>query len=99
MATKCENCKTKSELIKGTNKGDNFASECMLEIRQQSRRWFIMFLVVLFLWFSTIGGFLLYLNQYDFSGTTEETTYQQDGSGTNIIGDDNEVDNGTETND
>ena len=33
-----------------------------------------------------VGGFLLYLNQYDFA------SYQQDGQGVNIIGDSNGVD-------
>ena len=40
------------------------------------------------LWFSTIGMFVWYLNQYDF----ESYTYQQDGEGLNIIGDRNGVD-------
>lgn len=33
-----------------------------------------------------VGGFLLYLNQYDFA------SYEQDGQGVNIIGDGNGVD-------
>lgn len=33
-----------------------------------------------------VAGFLLYLNQYDFA------SYQQDGSGVNIVGDGNGVD-------
>lgn len=33
-----------------------------------------------------VGGFLLYLNQYDFA------SYQQDGEGVNIVGDGNGVD-------
>lgn len=35
-----------------------------------------------------VGGFLLYLNQYDFASYD----YQQDGEGVNIIGDGNGVD-------
>ena len=35
--------------------------------------------------------------QYDY--VSEETVYQQDGQGTNIIGNSNEVNNGTESND
>lgn len=37
--------------------------------------------------------------QYDYTSETTETTYTQDGQGTNIIGDHNEVANGTEQED
>lgn len=32
--------------------------------------------------------------QYDYSSTAEEYSYEQDGSGINVIGEDNKVDNG-----
>jgi hypothetical protein len=35
------------------------------------------------MWLVTIGGFLLYLNQYDFSSCSVE--WAQDGAGINII--------------
>lgn len=44
-------------------------------------------LVILLLWFSTIGIFIWYINQYDFSAIS----YEQDGEGINIIGDRNGV--------
>lgn len=44
-------------------------------------------IVVLLLWFSTIGMFIWYINQYDFSAIS----YEQDGEGINIIGDRNGV--------
>ena len=38
-------------------------------------------------WFLTIGGFVWYLFQYDY--TTTVTEYAQDGQGLNIIGNEN----------
>lgn len=48
------------------------------------RRLFILILTLVVLWGMTIGGFLWYLNQYDF----ESYKYQQDGSGLNFVGGD-----------
>jgi hypothetical protein len=47
----------------------NLATELMHEIKAASKRWFIAFLVVLGLWFATIGGFIWYI-----SLPVEETT-------------------------
>ena len=44
-------------------------------------------IIVLLLWFATIGMFIWYINQYDFSAIS----YEQDGEGINIIGDRNGV--------
>lgn len=33
--------------------------------------------------------------QYDYSSSEEEYSYEQDGNGINVIGEDNKVDNGT----
>lgn len=44
-------------------------------------------IVLIIAWALTIGGFLLYLNQYDFTALD----VQQDGHGLNIIGDRNGV--------
>ena len=52
-------------------------------------------IIVMVLWFATIGAFLLYLNQYDF----ESYDFTQDGMGVNIIGSQNGVYNGTESED
>ncbi len=48
------------------------ALEMMKELKANSKRWFISFLVVLILWFTTIGIFIWYINQ-----PIEETTYTQ----------------------
>ena len=41
---------------------ETFATEMLRELKISSRRWFIAFLVVLTLWFATIGGFLWYIS-------------------------------------
>ena len=57
----------------------SLAYEILVELRTNCRRWFIAFVVVLLLWFATIGGFVWYISQYDY------VSYQQDGSGFNNI--------------
>lgn len=49
------------------------------DYRMMIKRLFILVLVVLGLWACTIGGFVWYLNQYDF------VSYTQDGEGYNNI--------------
>ena len=59
------------------------ASEMLKELKAQSRRWFIAFLIVLVLWFATIGAFIIYL-----SLPVEEVTIEQevDGDTNHLIG-------------
>lgn len=53
---------------------DSLATEMLKELKSNSKRWFIAFVVTLTLWFMTIGIFVWYINQ-----TVEETvTYTQD---------------------
>ena len=55
-------------------------------------------ITIILLWFATIGAFIWYLNQYDYS--SESIEYSQDGEGVNIIGDKNGVTyNGSEISD
>lgn len=58
---------------------DNLAIELLAELKRQMKRWMIAFFVVLTLWAGTIGGFVWFLNQYEFE------SYTQDGSGYNNI--------------
>lgn len=60
------------------------------------RQW-IALIVAIALIFGCNAIWLYAWCQYDYS--SEEIIYQQDGEGTNIIGDSNEVNNGTESND
>lgn len=69
-----------------------FVLELLSEIKMQSKRWMIAFFVVLGLWAATIGGFVWFLNQYEFE------YYSQDGNGYNNIntGEQGDVINGAE---
>lgn len=57
---------------------------------RDKRNWMIAFFVALALFFVTNIGWLIYESQF------VTISYAQDGEGTNIIGDDNEVNNGAE---
>ena len=41
---------------------ETLASEMLSELKASNRRWFIAFVVVLVLWFATIGAFLWYVS-------------------------------------
>ena len=41
---------------------ETLASEMLSELKASNRRWFIAFVVVLVLWFATIGAFLWYIS-------------------------------------
>ena len=49
-----------------------FVLELLSEIKEQSRRWFRAFLVMVVVEVLTIAGFIWYLNQYDFESTIEQ---------------------------
>lgn len=55
---------------------ETLATEMLHELKANGRRWFIAFLVVLALWFATIGAFLWYI-----SLPIEETTVEQEVEG------------------
>lgn len=57
------------------------------------KRLWIVLIICLVMLFTSNGLWLLYESQFEYYDTTETTTYSQDGEGTNIIGDLNEVDN------
>lgn len=65
------------------------ATELLKEIKATSKRWFIAFLVVLGLWFCTIGAFIWYITL-----PVDETTIEQavedveDSDIKQIVGDD-----------
>lgn len=68
------------------------------ELAKSNRRMFIIIVVVVCLWVAslagTIGGFLWYLNQYDF--ISEEVSIDTVGGGNaNYIGQDGDIYNGT----
>lgn len=62
-----------------------FEGEIARQERHIKRLWIALISAVVAI-VLIVGGFLLYLNQYDFA------SYQQDGEGVNIVGDGNGVD-------
>lgn len=59
------------------------ASEMLSELKATNRRWFIAFLVVLTLWFATIGVFIWYISLPVEENYVEQYT---DGDANSIIG-------------
>lgn len=65
-----------------------------------NKRLVVALVIAIVLLFVTNMAWLYAWNQYDYiEEDTVTTTYDQDGSGTNIIGNHNEVNNGSESND
>lgn len=63
----------------------------MARMERQIKRLWIAVIVAVCMLFASNAAWLYAWMQYDYS--SEETIYQQDGEGTNIIDDSNEVDN------
>ena len=82
----CKNCKDNEQIPQHGKEELAFA---FLE-RMVKRLW-IALIICIALIFASNACWLYAWMQYDYS--SEETIYQQDGEGTNIIGDSNEVDN------
>lgn len=67
----------------------------MARMERQIKRLWIALIVCIALIFASNAGWLIYESQYE---TLEYSyDYQQDGQGTNIIGNGNDVNNGAET--
>ena len=62
---------------------ETLATELLHELKQSSKRWFIAFLVVLGLWFATIGVFIWYISlpveEYDIDQNATDRSF-------NIVG-------------
>lgn len=70
----------------------SLATELIRELKSTSKRWFVAFIVVLSLWFATIGGFIIYLSLPVDETATETVTQDADDNGNNnYIGGDNNV--------
>ena len=70
----------------------SLATELIRELKSKSKRWFIAFIVVLSLWFATIGGFIIYLSLPVEETVTETVTQDADDNGNNnYVGGDNNV--------
>lgn len=75
------NCQEVAE--NGKNKVENsLAMELLKGYSSQAHRWFIAFIIVLCMWFGTIGGFIWFLNQYNFESNTSTVITQDTGTNT-----------------
>ena len=74
------------------NKISYNAYEFSLAILERTiKRLWITLIICLAMLFIRNAIWVYYFSQYDYVATTETTTYSQDGQGTNIIGNLNEV--------
>lgn len=62
---------------------DTLATELLHEVKASAKRWFIAFIIILCLWFATIGVFIWYI-----SLPVEEITIENDDGNANYIGND-----------
>ena len=80
---------------------DNLATELLHELKASAKRWFVAFIVVLCLWFATIGAFLWYIS---LPVEVESVEQQSDNNSSNyVVGGDynggiSESDTGEESN-
>ena len=99
MSKKCDNCAKKNESACAENEilTIPYVAHQSAAARQerQIRRMWIALIVSIALMFFTNMIWVGVFSSYDYS--SEEYVYTQDGQGTNIIGDSNNV-NGAETN-
>lgn len=70
----------------------SLATELLREVRGQSKRWFIGFIICLILLFASNMAWLYAWNQYDYA---EYNVDSMDGGNANYIGNDGDISNGT----
>ena len=75
-------------------KDESLALELLKDSSKRNKRTFTVLLVVIFLWFATIVGFVWYINQFDFISEYTNTT---DNGGNACIGD-NRINGDSNTN-
>lgn len=75
-------------------KENSFAMELLLDYKKTNKRQFIIILVILCMWFITIGYLVYVLNDIGTIETTEEITQQNESGYNNYIGNDGEIING-----
>ena len=86
------NCETCKEVQNAPENVPYIAHESsMARMERQVKRLWVAVVIAIALLFASSAIFTYAWLQYDYS--SEETIYQQDGEGTNIIGNSNEVDN------
>ena len=89
----CKECKEKRMEVKTPENVPYIVHEAaMARNEREKKRLVVALIVAIMLAFATSVGWLVYESRYE----TVDYSYAQDGKGTNIIGDGNEVDNGAE---
>ena len=88
MAKTCNSCNTNDMAVMPIAQHEKDQQRLMSIIKKQ----WIVIIILISLLFGSFGLFVWYENQYETIDYSYD--YSQDGQGTNIIGNDNEVDNG-----
>ena len=77
-------------------KEQSLAMELLSDYKKANKRQFIIILIILCMWFITIGYLVYILNDIGVEETTTTTTVEQSDAGTNnYIGNDGVINNGT----
>ena len=63
----------------------SFAMELLEDLKKQNKRMFMTLIMVVLLWFATIGIFVYYISNYDYEETIEYIETNDNGNG--CIGD------------
>lgn len=73
----------------------SFAMDLLKDYKTQNKRQFIIILVILGMWFATIGYLVYVLNDIGtLEETTQEVTQESDNGNNNFIGNDGDIING-----
>lgn len=73
----------------------SFAMDLLKDYKVQNKRQFIIILVILGMWFATIGYLVYVLNDIGtIEETTQEVTQENDNGNNNFIGNDGDIING-----
>lgn len=65
----------------------SLAMELLQDMKRTNKRMFALLVIILILWFATIGCFVWYINQFDFvTETTQEMVDIDDSTATQTIG-------------
>lgn len=80
-------------------KENSLAMEMLSDYKKANKRQFIIIIVILVMWFLTIGYLVYTLNDIGtIETTTEEVTQENDNGYNNYIGNDGDIDNGKSDN-
>lgn len=72
----------------------SFAMELLKDQKKQNKRQFIIILVILGMWFATIGYLVYTLNDIGTETTTQEVTQDNTNGNNNYVGNDGDITNG-----